>query len=137
MIGDHAVLPDPELVVATWLADHDDVTDIVGDRISTQLRADWPCITFRRVGGVPVERHRLDEARIEVQCWGDPTESQADVSLLARTARAALHDLEGERVAGAFITGVTDDLPLTWLPDDSRDPTIPRYVFGVAIYLHP
>lgn len=137
MIGDHAVLPDPELVVATWLADHDDVTDIVSDRISTQVRAVWPCITFRRVGGVPVERRRLDEARIEVQCWGDPTDSQADVSLLARTARAALHDLEGERVDGAFVTAVNDDLPLTWLPDDSRDPTIPRYVFGVAIYLHP
>ena len=132
------VLPDAEALVYSWLIAQPEVTALCGTRVSRSIPTTptYPFVTFRRTGGVPVERRWLDEARVEVQCWGDPSD-EVEVSLLARTVRAALHDMEGEVIDGAVVTGVDDDLALTWLPDDSRDPTIPRYVFGVAIYLHP
>lgn len=138
MIGDHEALPDAELVVRSWLAAHPAVTAICSTRISRRMKTTpvYPCLTLRRIGGIPVERRRLDQARIEVQAWGD-VDDQETASTLARTARAALHDMAGERIDDAYVTGVDDDLAITWLPDDSRDPTVPRYVFGVAVYLHP
>lgn len=130
------VLPDAEAVVRAWLVSQARVTDLCSTRIGHHVNETRPCLTIRRIGGIPTERRRLDQARIEVQAWGVPGASET-VSLLARTARAALLDMEGQTVEGAVCTAVDDDLALTWLPDDSRDPTVPRYVFGVAVHLHP
>lgn len=98
----------------------------------------WPLLTVQRLGGIPAERHWLDTARIQVSAWGgdDRDTARAEARDLADAARAALHGAEGTAVAsaGAFVTGVEDDLGLAYLPDPQtgRD----RYVFAVRLYAH-
>jgi len=94
----------------------------------------WPLVTYKRIGGVPAIRQRLDRARIQVDVWGT---SQTVAFNLATLARVALLGMEGQTysspVAG-FVSAVDDDLGLIWLPDPvtARD----RYIFGVSIYAH-
>lgn len=130
--------PDAEAVVVAWLADHAAVAAIVGDRIATELDADptFPCLRVTRTGGLPAVPRRLDSASIYVEAFGAPDEGSAGSSLLARTTRAALRDVEGQTVDGAVVTAVDDETGLLNLPDDTRDPTIPRHAFTVSVCLH-
>lgn len=98
----------------------------------------YPLVTLKRIGGIPAERHRLDFASIQVDVWGT---SKTEARDIAAEARAALYGMEGTSYAladnwpdDAVVSGVSDTLGLTWLPDQetSRD----RYVFGVGLYLH-
>lgn len=127
------VLPDIELVVREWLVDHAAVDALVSGRIATSLPSNptYPLLTYSRIGGIPAVRQRLDVARIQVRAWAM---TRPAASSLARFTRAALLDMEGQTVAGAFITAVNDDLGLAWLPDTVQTPPIPSYVLGVAIY---
>lgn len=134
------VLPDAELVAVQWLRTVTAVTAL-SDRIYTQFPDDdpvWPLVTVSRIGGLPVVRQRLDAASLQVDCWGNPAdvEGRPDASLLARTVRAALHQMPGQDITSGWVTGVEDSDPLAYRPDDSRDPAIPRYSFGVTVYLH-
>lgn len=135
------VLPDaPELAIA-WLRTQADLTDLVDQRISTRSGSTitYPYLTLQRIGGIPVVPQRLDVARIQVSAWAD-TEDIA--SQVARTARAALHRMEGYTTAEAVCTAVEDDLGLAWQPDTARSgdgirtPPTPRFIFGVSLYLH-
>lgn len=93
----------------------------------------YPLLVVQRLGGVPVERHRLDMARIQVDAWGD---NKAQARDAAEAARRAILELEGTKsqTFSAVITGCDDELGLMWLPDPDtgRD----RYIFAVLVYGH-
>jgi hypothetical protein len=98
----------------------------------------FPLVTVFRIGGTPEERHRLDFASLQIDVWGT---SKTEARDIAAEARSLLHGMEGQTytlVGGdpddAAVTGVSDTLGLTWLPDPEtyRD----RYIFGVGLYLH-
>lgn len=133
--------PDVELIACDWLRGLPDIAAIVGSRVSTELPAveAWPRLHVARIGGTPTVSRRLDAASLQVSAFGDPSdpERRPATSRLARLARVSLHAMPGYSHAEGWVTGVDDDLPLRWLPDDSRVPTIPRYVFGVTVYAHP
>lgn len=129
------VLPDaPELAI-TWLRTQADLTALVAQRISTRSGSSitYPYLTLQRIGGIPVVRQRLDVARIQVSAWAGDEDM---ASRVARTARAALHRMEGYTTADAVCTAVEDDLGLAWQPDTSRTPPTARWIFGVSLYLH-
>jgi hypothetical protein len=129
-------LPDVELVATSWLRNHESFAEFdatVSTDLPNPLNPNGN-VTIVRIGGVPVESIWLDEAHIQVQAWA-PTKELAHS--LAATARAALLDMEGHRDEASVVTGVTDLSGLQYVPDTSEDPTIPRYVFGLAVYLHP
>lgn len=135
-------MPDAELVARDWLAGRPALAAIVGVHgVTLELppTPTWPRITLARIGGLPAVRRRLDTARIQVNAWGDPdaVDGRRDAHELARLARVELLSMEGYSHTEGYVTGVEDDLGLTWAPDTTRDPVIPRYVFGVALYLHP
>ncbi len=90
-----------------------------------------PFVRVQRIGGLPVERHRLDRARLQVSAWG---RDQGKAYDLAAATRVACLDLEGTQTGGAVITAVDDALGLTYAldPETGRD----RYVFAVDVYLH-
>lgn len=134
------VFPDAELIAVTWMNADADITC----EVSTELPDDsaggspvWPLITLQRVGGTPSVRRRCDVAHLQVNVWGDPNalNGRRDCNTLARTARASLMDMAGYAHSSGDVTGVDDVLGLMWAPDDSRDPTVPRYLFTVAVYL--
>ncbi len=93
----------------------------------------YPFVTVKRLGGIPVERHRIDQARIQVDSWGD---NKKDAWRTAEAARRAILGLEGTKSPKheAVITGVEDDLGTVWLPDPDtgRD----RYIFAMLVYGH-
>ena len=129
------VLPDVPRLTRAWLLTQTDLTSLVGQRISTRSPGTivYPYVTLQRIGGVPSVRQRLDVARIQVDCWA---ETEGTASRVARVARACLHLMEGYTTADAVVTGVDDDLGLSWLPDTTRHDPIPRFIFGVAISAH-
>lgn len=136
---DHIPLPDAEYVCVNYLRNKPSVTDLVDDRISTELARDldFPCITLTRIGSLPVEAIWLDEVQIQVSSWA---ETKREAFVVASTARAALLDMGyGYRDddEGAYVTGVLDLSGLLWMPDDSQTKPIPRYLFGISVYLHP
>lgn len=131
------ILPDAELVAIDWLRGQVEVVALADDRVSNTSPSagvgGGAYLTVERIGGVPAVRRRLDRARLQVGAWAS---SRAEASTLARTARAALHRMEGHTGAGATVGAVRDDLGLAWLPDTVRTPPTPRYVFSVTVALH-
>lgn len=134
------VFPAVEVLVRHWLANHADLGPLAAGGVHTQSphHPTFPYVTVQRIGGLPVERHRLDRARLEVQAWAADEDT---ASYVARVARAAVHEIEGQIVEAdddnaGFVTAVDDDLGLTWLPDTDRTPPTPRYGFGVAVTAH-
>jgi hypothetical protein len=123
---------DAEAVVAGWIR-----STVAGSRVYSSVpnTPTYPLVTVARTGGIAAERHYLDQARIDVNVWGN---SKTEAHDLAALCRAAVHNLEGQIVTGqepAFVSGVDDAVGLTWLPDQvtARD----RYVFSVLVYLRP
>lgn len=129
------VLPDVPKLARAWLLTQTALTSLVGTRISTRSPATivYPHVTLQRIGGIPSVLQRLDSARLQVDCWAD---TEGTASIVARTCRAALHAMEGYTTATAVCTGVEDDLGLSWLPDTTRTPPTPRFLFGVLVYAH-
>ena len=130
------VLPDVPKLTRAWLLTQTDLTSLVGQRVTTRSPGPpivYPYVTLQRIGGIPSIRQRLDTARIQVDCWA---ETEGTASRVARVARACLHLMEGYTTAEAVVTAVEDDLGLSWLPDTTRKPETPRFIFGVAISAH-
>jgi hypothetical protein len=126
--------PDAEALASKVLRD----ASITGlsTRVYSSIPNDptWPLVTVKRIGGVPVERHRLDHPRIQIDVWGTSKSEALDI---AQAARAALHAMEGQSYSSPVtgtVTAVRDDLGLTWSPDPvtNRD----RYIFGVSLTTH-
>ena len=93
-----------------------------------------PAVTINRTGGVPSLTRRLDRAVLDLNVWAD---TKAHASALARTMAAVLLELHGTAATGYVIAGVDQVLGLRWLPDDTRTPTIPRYVASFAVSVRP
>lgn len=127
------LLPDAELLVVNRLRATAEVTALVGTRVYTQIPATptYPLIRVTRIGGVPAIRQHLDVARIQIDAWGA---TQYQARTVAATAQAAIHAATGTHATGV-VSNVEDDLGLTWSPDPDTDQ--PRYVFAVAISIHP
>ena len=125
-------LVDAERLVGDWLRSHADITAIVANRVATEVLA-RPCLKLGRIGGVPVVRQHLDAARLQLDAYASNRGGARD---LAVRAQAALHAMPAASHALGVVTGVDDDLGLTWSPDPDLNDG-PRFVFGVTVYLHP
>jgi hypothetical protein len=129
------VMPDAEAVTGKLIRDN-----VSGSRVYSSIpkRPEYPLVLVRRYGGVPVTRMRLDAADIQIDVYGT---SKSEARLLASQVRAALLE-QGETGASvtvssgnAYVTGITQIMGLTWMPDPSNVPTN-RYVFSVRVFLH-
>lgn len=96
----------------------------------------YPLLIVKRVGGTPVTRQRLDAADIQIDVYGN---SKSEARLLAMQARQSLYEAEGTTITvstgNAWVSGVTDVMGLTWMPDSANVP-LNRYVFSVRVFLH-
>lgn len=127
---DYDAFPDAEALVGDVLRA---ASLVVDTRVYSSIPKSptFPLITLQRIGGTPVERHRLDQPRIQIDVWGT---SKSEAHDIAQAARVAIHEMEGQTFATAYVSGVDDAFGLTWFPDPptARD----RYIFGVALTLH-
>lgn len=91
-------------------------------------------VVVTRLGGVPAERHHLDEARIQIDAWATSSTLAHDI---AQAARVAVMELEGRTVShpvAAFIAAVDDAGGLTFLPDPTSGKD--RYLLSLLVALH-
>lgn len=129
--------PDAEAFVA-WAIRTAAISGVGGVYSSLPKTPPYPVVVVGRIGGIPVERHRIDAPSIQIDVWGGDQSTAHDI---AQAARAAVHECEG----GSF--GVTDDCPvkitvtavedtlgLSFIPDPMtfRD----RYIFGLRLVTH-
>jgi hypothetical protein len=133
------ILPDAVQLVRDGLLADVTVTGLVDTRVLSQLPSSptYPCVVIYRFGGKPPVREWVDQAQLQIDCWA--TDDIA-ASLVARTVRAAVHNLEGySNPTLGSISGVDDVEGPRWGIEDTSVPltTTPRYVLTVAVYTHP
>jgi len=128
-------LPDAEELATAYLRGVSDVTTAAVGGIHTEVPKNptWPLLVVRRIGGRPRDRRWVDAPRLQIDAWADVGEKKAAHDLAA-IARAALQDMAGIYDQG-IVTGVDDDLALTWQPDPVTSRA--RYLFGIVAYTHP
>jgi hypothetical protein len=125
---------DAELLTVNYLRARAELLAFVSTRVTTELPKEptFPALTAFRLGGVADHPGWLDPASLQIDAWGT---TKAQANFLARTALAALREMPDADHALGVVTHVAQNLGLTWAPDDITDQ--PRYVFGVAVHLHP
>jgi hypothetical protein len=126
----HAVMPDSEATLVTFLNTHADLTPL-HEWAATQVQATTPGIQVTSLGGTYAWPW---EAVLEFQlsAWGG---TKAQASQLARTAVAAVYELVGTAITGGRIVGVDVRLAPLWLPDETTGR--PRYRADVALTTFP
>jgi hypothetical protein len=130
-------LVDVEALLVAHLSSDAGVTAIAGDRVSTELPADFEPearIQLFRVGGAPLdqETQHVDRAVVQLNVYGASKAEAFD------TARAALRALLLARSTPHELGAVTHVERLTgptWSPDPTTD--APRYLVTMAITVHP
>lgn len=131
------LLPDIETLLSTYLRNQPEVTGIVGQNIYTVMplepkkNALFPLIVLTRIAGAPPFPRPLilDQARIQVDCWGGPKKLAWQ---MAATCMAVL----SERVLGTQTGGIVAASEFGALidqPDASFDPPQPRWLFDVTL----
>jgi hypothetical protein len=138
-VTDLLLQSDPEKLVIGWLGSVAEVAAICGTHISTTTVVDGACIRVglapNGVAGGQVPRYAV-RYRLQLEFWGT---TQAEASLLARTAMAALAD---RSFLVKHAEGVPSNVVMTphhWNPDDSQsgDKARPRYIADLFVTVHP
>lgn len=124
-------LPDMEAELVTFLAAHASLTPLHGGRVGTELQSDLVCLQVTALGG---QQPWPWEAAPEfaISSWGG---TKAEASLLDRTVRAVVFDLNGQAVTGGRVTGVGMRLSGLWSPAEDTDR--PRYRSDIALTILP
>lgn len=133
------MIPSCEQILSAWLRDQSTITSIVGDHVYTttpnEPKEKMPMIRLTRIGGEPPMSRPLhiDRATIQVDCFGG---SKYTSETLAHTARGLICDSFPGTRDDAVICNV---MPrgLSYSPDETYSPPVPRYMFDVEITLHP
>lgn len=128
-----AVLGDAEKVAVEYLRAHAGVGALVSTRVYTRIpeTPEFPLVRLFRIGGIPRVEGWLDEASLQVDSWAEDKYAAAEV---ARTVQDALWQMSGVR-SGSVVADVRTTLGMRWSPDPETGR--PRYLFGVAVRLHP
>lgn len=137
-------MPDTLLVVRAYLLGVPEVAAIVADRIRVNATDDrWPSIRLTEMTGVEIVPRRLDRVLVQADCWAAPADptvaGSGDFAAqhLARTVRAALVDIGGFQHSTAFVSGADAGTGIRHMPDESREPPVPRWVVSAAIFIRP
>lgn len=124
--------PDVEAMIGELL--RAEFGDTVRVTSSIPRGGNFPLVTITRIGGLPVERHRVEHATLQFDCYADTKGAAYD---LAAQVRAIVMEAEetGDYARG-FISGVLDELGMTYIPDTNSSPPLERYTFGLGVYCH-
>lgn len=135
-------LPDAELLLVDFLLEQEEIVDAIPHddhvaRVYTVLpsKPTWPLLRVTRVAGAPVVLRPLvlDNAIIQVEAYGGTKKAAHDLIELVRA-------LVAERVDGVHDAGVVTAYgfgSLSYMPDNSYEPTRARYVADVQLWLRP
>lgn len=127
---------DAERLVSQFLRQDPDVAAVLGDRVYTIMpqHPEWPLARLTLWGGAPVVERPLvlQNARIQIDVWGDRKKQAHDA---AQLVRAVLVDRLpwGNSTDGWLVRSLASGL--RYFPDDSFDPARPRYVVEMEVFV--
>lgn len=134
-----SVLPDAEQIVSTYLRSRSEVTDLVADRVYTEMPRKasdrvFPLVRVVRAGGGPVGSPIfIDRVLVSCDVWGG-TKYQARE--IAATLALVLDEIAGYSAHGGYSTGSSPGV-LRYIPDESFEPPKPRYLLDTVVYFRP
>lgn len=139
------VVLDAEELVGRWLREHADIL-ILDARVAggTPNSTTRPWIRVTQLDASPVQRARFEhymDYMLQLDCYagGSATRDfmgQREASLLARTARAILKDIEGSVTVDAVIARVRFTTHMR-APDTDMEPARERYVVTAHLLMRP
>jgi len=130
---------DVEALVVNFLRGQTTVTDIVSDRVYTDLPHDrkYPVVLVNRTGGGSLYKDWLEAADVEINAFGGPHKlafSLASVCISAMTSA----------MVGSHAEGVVTKVKagsIAYNPDpesaDEQGHSRPRFTVGVVVTAHP
>lgn len=127
---------DVERLASYWLRHQDPVTDLVDQRVYTEIPKEptFPLVRLTLLDDRPVfERPRhLTNTLLQIDVYGGP-------KVLARQIADTVADELTANFPGAHEGGVISaaSCSMRYLPDGSYEPAKPRYVLSVTIHSHP
>jgi hypothetical protein len=132
---------DIEAILSTYLRGQTSVSDLVADRVYTDLphTRSYPLVLVNRIGGgyLTGQPHWLESAVMSIQCYGG-THKQAQG--LASTVMAAMDSgLRGAYPEGCVTTVKETDLAYDSDADLSSEEghSRPRFVLTATVIAHP
>lgn len=125
--------PDPEGAVRAWLRADAPLDAIVADRIwfgVPKVDPVWPLVTVQRVGGGNAEGDApIDEAQLQIDCWGElyanGNANKAQAWQVAVAVRRALEVVNDTLIATGCRAAINVE-SIQWAPDPDDDR--PRYI---------
>lgn len=137
-MSDLILLPDVEQLLTWFLHDQEEVADIVGDNVFTELPAkfaDWPAVRVHQFNAIPVTQRPLwlTGYQIQIEAFGGPKKTAHNLAVACMSVIAArlpgVHD-------EAVVTGVEFS---GWRsePDTTFQPARPRSLFIASIFARP
>lgn len=127
-------MPSATAIVVAYLSTHPLITPfaphVSADLVGYESGQNWIQVT--RSGGIRPVRYRIDQPRIDANCYAADKPTAEN---LAESALAALLGIPPNPIAGGIVTNVDTFQG----PADLTDPVNeqPRYTFSVELTLHP
>jgi len=130
---------DIEALITTFLRGQVDVTDLVDDRVYSDMPHDrvWPIVLVNRVGGGSLYKNWLEEADVEISAYGGTHKQAYSLAATCITSMSA-------GIVGSHPDGVVTKVKvtaITYSPEpDSQDPqghARPRILVSATVTAHP
>lgn len=131
---DLLLAPDVAALVSQYLRSCDAMTDMVGQRVYTEIPnvPTWPLVRLTQFDSRDLAVAWLDAAVLQIDAFGGGIAMASDIG---RTAQALLHDMYGTHDEGV-VSGVRT-FGWRYQPDDTFDPAKPRFLFTAVVAAHP
>jgi hypothetical protein len=131
------LVPDVEALLTAYLTP---VVEGLGSEVVDQTPDDtngsWVLLTLLDDPADPVADHAV-RAMVQLDCYASKgaDDPHAEASLLRRTVRAAIADIENADHEGAVVSGAAINGSLR-LPDETFAPPRERYVLTATVFCH-
>lgn len=134
---------DVEQIVSAYLRGRTELTDLVDQRIYTELpkAVTFPLVVIHRppVGENLTTPLHLVHSILDIHAYGGPKKVAFRIGATVRALLASV-DFLGAHQIDSSPAGVITDVecgPFGWLPDPDFTPAKPRYLTTFDIYAHP
>jgi hypothetical protein len=131
-------LPNVELLLSQFWRQDTIVASVFADNVYTELPAGyagpWPAARITRVGGNADRLGVIDRPLIQVDVWGGPKALALEA---ADALRAAISQRLPWTLTGKGTLALNRLGTPRYVPDDTFDPSRPRYIFDATFITRP
>jgi hypothetical protein len=137
------LIPNAEAIVGDYLREHPDIVALdahVAGTGPSDTKRPWVRVTQLDDPAVDEISDHLIEYMLQLDCYAggaamEAHSGQSEASLLSRTVRAVLKEMEAETVGGAVVAGVRF-VSNPRIPDEAFKPARERFARTVIVWMH-